>query len=139
MRRLTYLRILLIVVIILASVLCLASCEYKNRPCDQPLTKWISEDGTISFEVNENGTGYGTITIPERTIAIEFNTGVANDINIYRTTKDGTSIEMIEWWSARFIWDDRFTVVVPKNTTYFEPGQRIKFIRVDEGKGETNE
>ena len=41
---------------------CLGYKSFEGkRPCDQPNTKWASEDQSISFEIDDKGYGVGSI------------------------------------------------------------------------------
>ena len=123
-----------LLLIIIGFIIGLTSCIREitvNRPSDQPFTKWVSEDGLISFETNKNGAGEGTFKTPDGTIDIYFATGPANVIYILRM-EDGENVEQLEWWHGSFKKKNMFVAKVTEQTTYYELGQKIKFYRVDD-------
>lgn len=128
-----------ILIIVLLIPFCISKClkeKVESRPCNQPFSKWMSEDGTISFEVNEKGAGYGTLTTADGIIDIYFATGSAKLIHIYRII-DGEHYELIEWWNGDFNESYKFTAVVSQPTTYYKKGQKITFYRINEKLGTT--
>lgn len=134
MNRLKFLHILCFCILTVLLVPILSSCIIEkagNRPIDQPLTKWVSEDGAICFETDENGVGYGTMIVEDDIFDIMFNTGAGWAIGIYRI-KDEEHQELIELWYADFSKDGKFTAEVTNYTTYFEIGDKFVFYRVDE-------
>lgn len=138
-------RIFCFIFALILIVLSLSGCRfYKsyfgNRPCDQKNTKWISEDGRISFWSDE--TGSGVIENGDETIEIHVGIGPATEIDIYPLEnvvpydeEIGTGFkvtgEAIEHWVGDFKYKDHFTATV-KRTTYFHVGDQITFYRVDE-------
>lgn len=109
---------------------------YKgNRPCDQPGTEWVSEDGSIKIHVDENQQATGSMNIngTEIPFILELGSGKMMWIDSIEA-KDRLGLypeETYEKWIGDFIWEDKFTVTVEK-TTYFEVGQKITFYRVDD-------
>ena len=108
-----------------------------NTPSHQPNSKWISEDKAIYFEVDDNGIGYGTMTVNNETIDIEVSTASGSSIIIYRAdgSIDGVSgNRSIEFWYGSFLRRDRFTVRVHKSSPYYQNNEEfeMKFYRIDE-------
>ena len=54
----------------------LIACKYKEyygrTPCDQPDTIWISEDGSISIQVNSYQQATGTLWVENQKITFIF-------------------------------------------------------------------
>lgn len=132
MNGLRFLRLLFTWVIIFSIIFCMSGClkeKVVNRPGDQPFSKWVSEDETISIEINGNGAGYGTLKTSDETIDIYFATGCARLIDIYRMV-DGKPKGLIERWEGDFKKEYMFTATVSQKTTYYKIGEKIKFVRV---------
>ena len=130
MKKNIFLRILLAIVFI-SLLLLLSSClenEPDNRPGAHPYSKWISDDESISFTVDKYGRGIGTMTVGNETINIFFMTGIKQAIEIWINHND--KLDLIELWRGDFRKPDEFTAKVIE-TTYFEPGMKIHFKRVD--------
>ena len=122
--------VLLVVVLIFSSYAGLIKQGIGNRPVDQPLSKWISEDETIFFETDAVGAGYGTLSIQGKVMEIYFATGAGRSIDIYYATEEG-DWQLIERWQGDFKRADRFTAVVMDKTTYYKKGEKITFYRVN--------
>lgn len=103
--------------------------QIGNRPIDQPFSKWISDDKSIVFTVNEYGEGIGSLILEDKIISIFYITGEGRNIDIY-TVKNKEYGTLIEEWRGDFRKPDEFTAKVIE-TTYFEPGMKIHFKRVD--------
>ena len=130
MKKNIFLRILLPIIFI-SLLLLLSSClenEPDNRPGAHPDSKWISDDESISFTVNEYGEGIGTISVGDETFNIFFLTGTKRAIEIIRD--NDIPWDRIELWRGDFRKPDEFTAKVIE-TTYFEPGMKIHFKRID--------
>ena len=106
-----------------------------KRPIDQLGRSWISEDGSIILNTDENQETTGSMTIDGVEIPFLFVDGQGEVIYIDSIeAKDRLGLypeETYEKWIGDFIWKDKFTVTVEK-TTYFEVGQKITFYRVDD-------
>lgn len=137
-------RIFLVIMAMIVTVMLTGSLRYcavqRNRPVDQPGSKWRSEDGSIYFEVgdwsSESLAGIGKMKIgEEETLDIYVATGLGSDIVIYpleNVTPEGVvKLPYIEYWIGDFHRKDRFTATV-KKTTYFSVGEKVKFYRVDD-------
>ena len=70
------------------------------------------------------------MTVGDETINIFFMTGVKQDIDIYIANSYENHGEFIEGWVGDFRKPEEFTAKVIE-TTYFEPGMKIHFKRVD--------
>lgn len=104
-----------------------------KNPKKQPGSSWISEDGRVSFVVEENGSGTGILRADDEEIEIYLGIGVSN-IGVYyleNVSDNHVGGPMVESWYADFDKSDRFVVTVA-DTTYFEEWQTIVFNRVDE-------
>ena len=102
-----------LVIVYLISTL-FSGCFYRyyfdKRPCDQPGSSWASEDGTITFSVDESGAGYGSMVISGESIPIHIGIGPACQIGIYydETNEYGAYWNIIEEWNGDFFYDDHF-------------------------------
>ena len=132
-------RIILFSSFVLFILLFCSACQNPivaaRRPCGQPNTKWISEDKTIEFTVNENNLATGKIILDGETI----NFYMANDtgagmhlfpIEVLEDSVLDTNDEQ-EYWLCNYKSRKEFTAIV-KKTTFFSIGKRIKFHRVDD-------
>ena len=115
----------------------LIACKYKEyygrTPCDQPDTIWISEDGSISIQVNSYQQATGTLWVDNQKITFIF-TNAGPKIELYMLeAKDRLGKypeERYEYWLGKYKRDDQFTAIVME-TTFFTEGDRIVFYRVD--------
>ena len=109
--------------------------SFDKRPCHQPFSAWMSEDGKIRFEVDENGDGCGTLETEEGTVEICFAVDryLGDRIEIGRVDEEG-NVTLVENWNGNFQQENEFTAMVDKQTTYFEIGQTIRFNRLSEGE-----
>lgn len=125
-------------VLLVALSILFAGCEYKawfgKRPCDQPNSKWESEDQSIYFEMDEYGLGTGYLLSNGEKVEflIQY---VHARIEIYASEaidRMGVySKETYEIWWGSFDQADSFTATV-KQTTFFSVGQELKFYRIDD-------
>jgi len=112
-------------------------------PYEQPDTKWISEDGTISFEVSsypddpyltKQSTAKGSIEVHGESIPVWVCAGRATPWVVVSPRHDGVEYENeteeLELWIGRMHGSKRFTVEV-RYTTFFEEGEKITFYRND--------
>ena len=115
---------------------------YKgNRPCDQPGTEWVSEDGSIEIYVDENQYATGSMNIKGTEIPFIFSGEIRGErIHIYAIEAKGREglypEERYETCRGNFKRKDKFTATVEK-TTYFKVGQNITFYRVDDEEDES--
>ena len=115
-----------------------------NSINSQPNTQWISEDGTIVFNVDPNGKSTGTMYIGEDNFDFYLVEFMGVDITIYpiNVLEQESINEMVdkyEYWSCSYKSKKKFVATVEK-TTFFEKGQKITFYRIDnEGAEQTGD
>ena len=108
-------------------------------PAQQPNTKWVSEDGTIVFTVNDVeyvsfGDVTGTLTVDNQTVEFVVDFMVSGP-NMFLCptemleTPNGDYTDYEEWICT---YRPKHFVAVVEKTTFFEVGQEIVFYRVDE-------
>lgn len=129
---------LALLLIILLAVLC-TNCvkhTYKSylglRPCDNPGTQWASEDGDISFHINERTLGEGVMYNSGHSINICVIFDMAVGIYVYDSANvSDTAAEgpIYEIWEGNYTSDHSFVATVIKST-YFDVGDKIEFHRV---------
>ena len=127
-----------IVILLVALSILLTGC-YKSwlgkRPCDQPNSKWMSEDQSMYFEMDESGIGTGYLLLNGETVEFLFMCDIATKIMLYAPEAiDRLGLypeETYEIWSGSFDQADSFSATV-KQTTFFTVGQELKFYRMDE-------
>lgn len=135
-------KILITLSLILIVFITFFSINYKayfgKRPCDQPGTTWKSDDGNITFSIDELGAGKGWININDESIAIAVSIGPATGLDIYPLSgvvQDEESRRILgdiclEHWLGTFKKDSEFIAEV-KESTYYSMGDKIHFYRVD--------
>lgn len=73
-RRIIMKKVICVVIYITVILLMFSGCQNpfnaERRPTGQINTKWVSEDGTISFYVDETANGIGTITVGDEIVNI---------------------------------------------------------------------
>ena len=127
----------IVILLVILSIL-LTGC-YKSwlgkRPCDQLNSKWISEDQTMYFEMNEPGIGTGYVLHNGEKVEVIFVFGISTVLELYMPEAiDRLGLypeERYEVWSGSFDQADSFSATV-KQTTFFTVGQELKFYRIDE-------
>lgn len=113
-------------------------------PYEQPNTKWISEDGTIIFEVSsypddpiKQGAAKGSIEVNGESTPVWIWAGRVTPAVVVYPRHDGVEFEneteVLEFWMGRMHGSKRFTVEV-RDTTFFEIGEKITFCRDDRDK-----
>lgn len=109
----------------------LASCTNpitnEWKPIRQPNTSWESEDGSVSFYVDENHQIRGTIEKDETIVDIyvTFGLEMSSAMYIFPLDKETTG-DRYEYWDCSFSSKEKFVVIV-KESTFFTPGQKIMF------------
>ena len=132
---------ILVVIMILLLVLnaCMTPSKYKWKVNQQPNTKWVSEDGTISLYVKINDNSIqttGTICTNGELIDIYMIEGPARstEMHIYPidVLKDESisSKDKYEYWTCSYKSDEKFIATV-KETTFFNVGDEITFLKTD--------
>lgn len=130
--------VVILLLIILLAVLC-TNCvkrTYKSylglRPCDNPGTQWVSEDGDISFFTSESGDGIGVLYTGGQSIDIYIVFDIAVRLNVYHPeniSDDAITGFPFETWEGDYTSDQSFVATVVEST-YFDVGDEIEFYRV---------
>lgn len=140
-------KILFISSLILVIFISFIFTNYKTylgkRPCDQPGTVWKSDDGAITFSIDESGVGKGWIDIHGESVPIVVLIGPATGVDIYPLSsivQNNETMEVfgntcLEHWLGTFKKDSEFIAVV-EDSTYYSIGDRIYFYREKENQGE---
>lgn len=130
---------ILIAVLSIFIILGLISCQnptiVKKRPCSQPNTKWVSEDNTISFYVDENCVSTGQIDIDGEIVDFYLTNDMGLGVHLFSLKVLDTNIETLEdeyeYWLCSFKSKKKFIATV-KRTTYFHVGDKITFYKVNQ-------
>lgn len=111
--------------------------ELSNRPRNFPNTTWQTEDGKLTFTVDEQGRATGVIRVPEgdgtRSIPVIFDDTAHTTIRMALCEAGERVGRYIEIWEADYDHPDRFTAK-PVKTTYFKKGKTLTVRRKD-GEG----
>ena len=111
--------------------------ELSNRPRNFPNTTWQTEDGKLTFTVDEQGRATGVIRVPEgdgtRSIPVIFDDAAYTTIRIAPLEAGERVGRCIEIWEGDYDYPDRFTAK-PLKTTYFKKGKTLTVRRKD-GEG----
>ena len=106
--------------------------ELSNRPRNFPNTTWQTEDGKLTFTVDEQGRATGVIRVPEgdgtRSIPVIFDDTAHTTIRIAPLEAGERVGRYIEIWEGDYDYPDRFTAK-PLKTTYFKKGKTIRIER----------
>ena len=106
--------------------------ELSNRPRNFPNTTWQTEDGKLTFTVDEQGRATGVIRVPEgdgtRSIPVIFDDTAHTTIRIAPLEAGERVGRYIEIWEGDYDDPDRFTAK-PLKTTYFKKGKTIRIER----------
>ena len=106
--------------------------ELQNRPRNLPNTTWQTEDGKLTFTVDEEGCAAGVIRVPEgdgtRSIPVIFDDTAHTTIRIAPLEAGERVGRYIEIWEGDYDYPDRFTAK-PLKTTYFKKGKTIRIER----------
>lgn len=121
----------------------LTGCHTKefelNAPINYVGTMWKSENGIISFQIDENHRAIGTLLTSEGPVDVYIMMYGSCEFSIFPIElKDATSIpfdSMIEDWGADFYATDEFSVYVRKST-YYSEGDTFIVRRVRNGTGD---
>jgi hypothetical protein len=109
--------------------------ELQNRPRNFPNTTWQTEDGKLTFTVDEQGRVTGVIRVPEgdgtRSIPVIFDDTAHTTIRIAPLEAGERVGRYIEIWEGDYDYPDRFTAK-PLKTTYFKKGKTITVRRVND-------
>ena len=111
--------------------------ELQNRPRNFPNTTWQSEDGKLTFTVDEQGRATGVIRVPEgdgtRSIPVIFDDTAHTTIRIALCEAGERGGRYIEIWEGDYDYPDRFTAK-PVKTAYFKKGKTL-IVRRKDGEG----
>ena len=106
--------------------------ELQNRPRNLPNTTWQTEDGKLTFTVDEQGRATGVIRVPEgegvRSIPVIFDDTAHTTIRIAPLEAGERVGRYIEIWEGDYDHPDRFTAK-PLKTAYFKKGKTIRIER----------
>jgi hypothetical protein len=106
--------------------------ERSNRPRNFPNTTWQTEDGKLTFTVDEQGRATGVIRVPEgdgtRSVPVIFDDTAHTTIRIAPLEAGERVGRYIEIWEGDYDYPDRFTAK-PLKTTYFKKGKTIRIER----------
>ena len=106
--------------------------ELQNRPRNFPNTTWQTEDGKLTFTVDEQGRATGVIRVPEgdgtRSIPVIFDDTAHTTIRIAPLEAGERVGPYVEIWEGDYDDPDRFTAK-PLKTTYFKKGKTIRIER----------
>ena len=120
--------------IMFALCACMDSWVYQMKPCNQPNTKWVSDDSTIEFVVSDDLIATGTIRINGEAIDIYVTEGPARSAEMHVFPVGVLEHEVIseqdkyEYWLCAYKSESEFTATVQK-TTFFDIGQKIHFTK----------
>ena len=111
--------------------------ELSNRPRNFPNTTWQTEDGKLTFTVDEQGHATGVIRVPEGdgtcSIPVIFDDTAHTTIRIAPLEAGERVGPYVEIWEGDYDDPDRFTAK-PVKTTYFKKGKTLTVRRKD-GEG----
>jgi hypothetical protein len=106
--------------------------KLQNRPRNIPNTTWQTEDGKLTFTVDEQGRATGVIRVPEgdgtRSIPVIFDDTAHTTIRIAPLEAGERVGPYVEIWEGDYDYPDRFTAK-PLKTTYFKKGKTIRIER----------
>ena len=114
---------------LLTQAFMLAGCQSKDFGSNAPInfvgSVWKSENGIITFQIDENHRAIGTLLTAGGPVDVFIMMYGSSEFSIFPIElKDATSIpfdSMIEDWGADFYATDEFSVYV-RNSTYFSKG-----------------
>lgn len=124
--------IVLIGAIAITMSACITPSTYEWKPCMQPNTQWVSEDGTIGFCVSDGGWATGTISINGESIEIYLSEGPERSVEMHIYPISVLEQEVIpesdkyEHWMCEYVSEDKFVATVNR-TTFLEEGKKITF------------
>ena len=134
-------KLLRVICILLCATLFLTGCkdpyQFYLHPSHQTSTIWISEDGSITFQISEDRSTWvlGTMKVDGQNLDIIIDMAPAEHwANVYLMSATGTipPIEpRIEGWHTTVVSKKTFRIEI-RESIYFREGQTIVFHRVDE-------
>ena len=128
-------KILCVAIYITVIILMFSGCQNPiiaaRRPTGQNNTKWVSEDGVLTFYVDENYTATGIYAGSDKHINLYLVTDYGTGMHVYPMNWIDATLDpeyRYELWDCDFKSKTRFVATVIE-TTFFEVGQEITFIR----------
>lgn len=107
------------------------------KPNNQPNTKWSSEDGTITFYVDNNYKAIGTMSIDGEKIEIYMVCGPERSQEMFIYPASVLEADQIDtslrygYWQCDFKSEAEFVATV-KEFPFFEKDYKLRFYRIDE-------
>jgi hypothetical protein len=140
MKKIVY-AISLATIVILMLTGCMTPRKLEWKPCSQPNTKWESEDGTITFYVDNNHQIFGTMNVGDELIDVYIAFGAERDTSMYiypASAVDREKNVVYDWlkygyWHCDFESESEFVATV-RDFPFFEKGDKFIIHRVDEEK-----
>ena len=129
--------ITLVLLIVFVLNACAYSTTHKWKVCNQANTKWVSEDESVIFSVNDNFQATGLININGECVEIYMTEGPvrSKEMHIYpiEVLEYGTISEKdkYEYWICSYESEGKFVATV-KKTTFFEAGKQLVFYRTQD-------
>ena len=118
--------------IVLFSLVLFAVCnkawDSTRNPNEQYNTEWISDDKSITFFVDDEGTATGTMIFDKKVVNFQLCSWLS-EVSIYTLDQDGNKYEC-EFWLCSYKSKKKFVATVEK-TTFFKVGQKITFQQVE--------
>lgn len=128
----------LTIVIIIILNACSYSATYKWKISSQLNTQWVSDDKTITFNVNDNYLITGTMEINGEVIEVYVATEpqAGNGlhifpINVINNERRSTEDEY-EYWTCSYQSEKEFVATV-KESSFYNVGEKIVFYRRTRG------
>ena len=119
-------------------VVCFSACENPiiagRKPCNQPNTAWVSQNGTITFSVDAQHHAIGEMQVGGNTVEFYLTNDTGTGIYLFAPSVLDTGVEtpeaQYEFWSCSYKSNREFTATV-QESTFFSAGDTITFYRVD--------
>ena len=111
--------------------------SFDWKLCNQPNTKWVSDDESIVLYVENSCKITGTMRVNGEDIEVYVTEGPgrAKELDIYPIgVLDQTIIseeDKYEYWSCFYKSENEFVATV-KKTTFYKLGQKIRFHKVED-------
>ena len=107
---------------------CNKAWDSTRNPNEQYNTKWISDDKSITFFVDNKGNETGTMICDNKVVNFQL-CSCLSEVSIYTLDQDGNKSEC-EFWLCSYKSKKKFVATVEK-TTFFKVGQTITFQQVE--------
>ena len=108
---------------------------YRRSPYSpdlQCMTKWISEDGRVYFEVDDNGNMRGYISVENANIDISLGSDYGSHLIVYDSNKPTirySQEQQCEYLNCDFIKENMFVAKV-EEATYLTEGETLVFYKI---------